>query len=180
MVTLGVIADTHIPDRDRALHPKVIPAFREVEAILHAGDISASKTLAQLESVAPVYAVRGNRDMFIRPKLPLTRTLDFGGATIGLTHGHGGMRRYVQDRLRYLFTGFQPLGYFHSRILNTFPEKVDVAVYGHTHYPVNLWVEGVLLFNPGSPWRNNPSHIPVSVGLLRIGEEGIEGEILGL
>jgi hypothetical protein len=28
MITLGIIADTHIPDRVRHLHPGVLPLFR--------------------------------------------------------------------------------------------------------------------------------------------------------
>ena len=64
MIRLGVISDTHIPDRARRLNERVIPVFREagVSAILHAGDVSTPRVLKQLEEVAPVYATRGNRD----------------------------------------------------------------------------------------------------------------------
>ena len=45
MTSLGVLADTHIPDRVPELDPQIIQVFRRagVAAILHAGDVSAAK-----------------------------------------------------------------------------------------------------------------------------------------
>ena len=61
---LGVVADTHIPDRVRSLHPDLLPGLKaaNAEVILHAGDICSPVVLAELSQVAPVVAVRGNRD----------------------------------------------------------------------------------------------------------------------
>ena len=41
MSTLGVITDTHIPQRIKTLPPRVFEVFRGVDRILHAGDINA-------------------------------------------------------------------------------------------------------------------------------------------
>ena len=90
-ITLGLIADTHIPDRRSSLHPQILTAFKEagVAAILHAGDICSPQVLERLETVAPVYAVRGNRDWVLLRHLPSTRLLEFGGIRVAMAHGHG-------------------------------------------------------------------------------------------
>ena len=64
MITLGVVADTHVPDRARQINPDLLRVLRQaqVQAILHAGDVCSQVVLDQLGQIAPVYAVRGNRD----------------------------------------------------------------------------------------------------------------------
>src|SRR5687768_1713811 len=104
MLTIGVISDTHIPDRARGLNPRVIPLFQQaqVDAILHAGDISTPRVLEQLSRVAPVYAVRGNRDWVALRRLPKSLRLTFDGVVIGLAHGHGHWWNYLIDRVDYI------------------------------------------------------------------------------
>ena len=163
MTTLGVLADTHIPDRVPELNPKVIQIFRQVgvAAILHAGDVSVPHVLAELEQVAPVYAVRGNRDIFYLRNLPLRVQLDINGVSIGMAHGHGTFTRYMIDKIHRSIYGRLDEKYL-QRMLQTFPD-VDVIVFGHLHVPYNLHLDGKLLFNPGSPgfpWpRSFPSYI---------------------
>ncbi len=67
MTTLGLISDTHIPDRAAELNPRVLQIFEEarVSQILHAGDIMNQTVLDELAQVAPVQAVCGNRDVWI-------------------------------------------------------------------------------------------------------------------
>jgi putative phosphoesterase len=107
---LGIISDTHIPDRARRLHPQVLPLFREagVSAILHAGDVSSPGVLKQLGEVAPVVAVRGNRDWVLMRRLPLIQQLTFGSISIVLTHGHGRWQEYLLDKADYLLNGYPP------------------------------------------------------------------------
>ena len=59
---IGLISDTHIPDRARELPEKVIEAFENVELIIHAGDLTSPKVIEELENIAPVMAVQGNMD----------------------------------------------------------------------------------------------------------------------
>ena len=59
---IGLISDTHIPDRARILPTKVIEAFEDVELIIHAGDLTSPKVIEELEEIAPVMAVQGNMD----------------------------------------------------------------------------------------------------------------------
>jgi len=181
MPTIGVIADTHIPDRISALHHDVMPLFSDagVKAILHAGDVSVPNVLEQLGEVAPVYAVRGNRDILRLRSLPADRTLNIEGIRIGITHGHGKLWNYLIDRIY-----FKRHGYNHERIiprlLSNFPQA-DVIVFGHGHIPLNRWLDGQLLFNPGSPHFPGEKDLAPSIGLLHINAEGkVKGELIEL
>ena len=78
MPTLGIITDTHVPQRIKALPPRVFEVFRGVDRILHAGDINSRRVLDQLAEIAPVDAVAGNADLF-RHGLPLTRVIEVDG-----------------------------------------------------------------------------------------------------
>lgn len=181
MITLGLIADTHIPDRARQLHPRVLPVFEQaqVQEILHAGDISTEGVLVQLEAVAPVYAVRGNRDWLALHRLPSKLLLNFDNVLIGLTHGHGGVRHYISKRLEYIFRGYR-LEMFLPDVQAAFPEA-QVIVFGHTHRPLQRWVNGQLIINPGSPHCPEEEDTPPSIGLLRIHAGGeVQSELVWL
>ncbi|OGO28309.1 MAG: hypothetical protein A2W33_03200 [Chloroflexi bacterium RBG_16_52_11] len=181
MTRIGVLADTHIPDRRRSLQPQVHAIFQSagVAAILHAGDVSTPSVLAQLAEIAPVYAVRGNRDWVALRHLPATCHLNIAGVEIGLTHGHGLPLNYVIDRMNYLVRGYR-LELFEPRLLAAFP-RARVIVFGHTHRPLNFWADGVLLFNPGSPHFPDRKDIAPSVGILHISSGGeVRGEICAL
>jgi len=179
MTTLGVLADTHIPDRASQLNPQVIKRFREagVAAILHAGDVSVPRVLEELEQVAPVYAVRGNRDIFYLRNLPLQIQLKFEGISIGMAHGHGTFSRYMIDKVHQRVYG-RLVERYYKRMLQTFPD-MDVIVFGHLHEPCNIHLEGKLLFNPGSTSYPYPWGDPAAFGLLHL-EPGKEpqGEII--
>jgi uncharacterized protein len=181
MTTLGVLGDTHIPDRVPHLNPRVIEIFRQanVQAILHAGDVSISQVLEELQQVAPVYAVQGNRDIFSLRQLPLQIKLNFDGVSIGMAHGHGSFSRYMVDKIHRAIRG-RLVEIYLQRMLQAFPD-VDVIVFGHLHVPCNFLLDGKLLFNPGStsyPW---PRGDPATVGLLHLGKaDGLQGEIITL
>lgn len=181
MIVIGVIADTHIPDRARRLNPRVLEIFQanDVEVILHAGDISAPYVLEELERIAPVIAVRGNRDWLWLRQLPMKRTLVYQGVCIGLTHGHGGLRDYLRDRVYLLFHEYRHEMLI-PRLLTDFPHT-RVIVFGHGHVPLNTWMDGKLLFNPGSPHFPQTKRITPSLGLLHLLAGGeVKGEIIPL
>lgn len=182
-LTLGILADTHVPERAHRLHPQVIPAFRRarVAALLHAGDINDPNLLSELAQVGPVFAVRGNRDWPALRRLPLQLCLQFGTIKIGLAHGHGGVFPYVVDRLQFMREGYR-LNRYLPRLRAAFPDA-QVIVFGHTHFTVNRWIDGRLFFNPGSPHFPEPrqDHTPPSVGLLHLEPGGaLSGEIVNL
>ncbi len=178
-IVLGLIADTHIPDRAGGLCPDILPIFREagVRAILHAGDISIPTVLAELETVAPVYAVRGNRDIYRLRQLPMTRLLDFDGVKVGLAHGQGNLWFYLHEKLRVYTIGYSLdfyLGYLHK----TFP-TAQVIVFGHSHKPIVQQNQGKLIINPGSACCPDVNY-PPSIALLHLENGTATGELVWL
>ena len=149
---VGVISDTHIPVAVQALPPEVFDIFKDVDLILHAGDIVTFSVLEELKAVAPVVAVAGNMDESeIQQVLPPKKVLDIGGFRIGLIHGK--FRLAVQqERIRKEF------------------DSVDLIVYGHSHTPFWGRVGDVLFLNPGSP--TDKRHAPYkSIGILHVEKE---------
>jgi len=178
MLTLGVIADTHIPDRMRALPAELLEKLAGVNAILHAGDVSIPSVLKTLEQIAPVYAVAGNRDLLMR-HLPKDLVLTFENVRLGLTHGHGGWRGYLSEKVLAYRDGYQ-LARYQQRVRTRFG-AVQVIVFGHSHRAVNERREGVLFFNPGSVGPNyEPPNRCATFGLLRIDQNQVMGEIVKL
>jgi putative phosphoesterase len=178
MLTLGIIADTHVPDRVNQVNPKVLSILRDarVAAILHAGDISSPAVLEQLGGIAPVHAVQGNRDVWRLSYLPMKLSVEFGGVTIGLTHGHASLTGYFAQKFAYLIEGYQ-FSRFQQRLIAEFP-AAGVIVFGHTHRSENTWSGDRLIFNPGSASKLRWSLFPPSMGLLHIQEGRVSGEII--
>jgi hypothetical protein len=56
-----------------------------------------------------------------------------------------------------------------------FPDA-RVVVFGHSHIPVNEDLDGLLLFNPGSPTWPRRAPFP-SMGILWIADGEVEGEV---
>jgi hypothetical protein len=179
LLIVGVVSDTHIPDRVDRIHPQIVPVFRaaHVDQILHAGDISIPLVLAELEQVAPVTAVRGNRDLIFDRSLPKVRVIELAGVMVALMHGHGSWINYFRDKLIYFRTGYQLERYIPA-LFRTAPEAC-VYIFGHTHFPENFWREGKLIFNPGSASSSSSRKLVPTVGILRfyVGG-GVEGEII--
>ncbi len=175
---IGVLADTHIPDRKRALPARVMELFAPVEIVLHAGDITSMDVLQLLEDrVSLTFAVFGERDpQPVRAYLQETQVLEFGGCRIGLIHGNRDARAEATARVRSLLRASPYTPEYLDYLKGRFPE-VDAIVFGHTHQPYARVHNGSFFFNPGSLV---PSGGPGSVGLLEIDTRGISGRILTL
>jgi uncharacterized protein len=176
--TAGVIADTHTPDRVESLHPGVLDCFREanVSLILHAGDICLPQVVKTLETVAPVVAVAGNRDIFFKPRLPKVRTLNLAGVPVALMHGHGTVQQYLMEKVRFYLNGYRFEDFL--PILTHVPVTTRVVVFGHSHVAVNESRDGLYFFNPGSACFSITKQA-ISVGLLHIfSDGGIQGKIV--
>jgi putative phosphoesterase len=182
MQTIGVISDTHVPDKAPALNPRALAIFREaqVSAILHAGDISTPGVLAILGEISPVHPVKGNRDWAYLSHLPRERVLTFDGVTIGLAHGHGGLWKYLAGKVRYIRYGYRLDDFLHPFIHHF--EQVNVIVFGHSHRPVNETHRGKLLFNPGAAccFEEAEKLYTPHVGLLHLGDGLVRGELFEL
>ena len=176
MITLGVITDTHIPQRLKTLPPRVGDVFRGVDSILHAGDINSRRVLDQLAEIAPVEAVAGNADLF-RHSLPLTRVVEAEGRRIGLVHGHGGWSKYLRNKVRDRF-GYDEAHYL--KIVQQSFGPVEAIVFGHTHRFYRAEQAGILLFNPGPiapDFYNTPGP---QVGLLHVSAQAFEVEVIAV
>ena len=145
------------------LRPQVFDVFREVDHILHGGDVGRGKLLIELRALAPVTAVYGNTDGFeLRAKLPQVAEIELDGFPIVVTHG---------DQ----FGSPNP-----TKLHEAFPHA-EIIVFGHTHRPVlELVDKTVTVMNPGGAGAPRFG-IPPSVGILEL-EPGIppRGRIVSL
>ncbi len=171
-VRIAVLADTHIPDRVNDFHPNLLPALQKshIDLILHCGDSTHQSVLSDLEGIAPLLAVMGNRDAFFsKLDLPFKLEIELFGKKVGLYHGYKSIKHYFKDKLDYILHGYH-FDHFHAVGKDLFPEA-DVLCFGHTHfaeirhYP-NQWV-----INPGSSGPNSMNGGPSWV-LLEMDENG--------
>jgi len=178
MPTIGIIADTHIPQRLRRLPAGVETAFRGVDVILHAGDVNKVWVLDELARIAPTLAVVGNADLF-GSGLPQRRVIEIGGRRIGLTHGHGNWPRYLW---RKIVDAIEYDGDFYMRAARAefAGEPVDAVIFGHTHRPCRATLDGVLMFNPGPVAPRYYTTRGPQVGLLRVDADGLRAEVIEL
>ncbi|MHA1941054.1 MAG: metallophosphoesterase family protein [Candidatus Hodarchaeales archaeon] len=163
MITLGIISDTHVPTQKDSIPPEVKKIFKEVDFIVHAGDIESLQATKELEKIAPLIAVSGNMcNTRVKQKYPRKKILNFEGVKIGLTHGSGGAAS-SPSRLKSIFT----------------PEKPDLIIFGHTHQPMAEVIDDILYLNPGSPIssRYSPSN---TVMILQIHNSKYEYEIIDI
>ena len=155
---LGVISDTH-----GMLRPKVFEVFREVDHILHSGDIGEWDLIVELQAIAPVTAVYGNTDSFdIRSRVPQVAEVELDGFPIVVTHG---------DQ----FGSPSP-----AKLHEAFP-SADIIIFGHSHKPLlELVDKTVTVMNPGGAGAPRFGIAP-SVGILEL-EAGIppRGRIVSL
>jgi len=152
---IGILADTHIR-KGRNLPPVVWETLAEVDMILHAGDIGSSSFLKDLESIAPVIAVKGNGDWMMEG-LPEKAIFNLAHVKVGMIHGHQGPGQNTPQRA-----------------LNTFAQdRVDVIVFGHSHIPYKTYTSGILLFNHGSPTEKRGSEFH-SMGLMNINDSDFD------
>lgn len=133
---IGVISDTHIPDRAKELPRQVIIGLKGVDLIVHAGDIVSLSFLDELKKLAPqLKAVCGNMDYpELTSILPQEEIFMAGKYRIAVTHGRGNpanLLATLKERFR--------------------KEGVDVVIFGHSHKSFNEMIDGILYFNPGSP-----------------------------
>jgi len=158
---IGVISDTHIPERALDIPEEIYSAFKKVDLILHAGDLVSIEVLKSLEEICPVKAVCGNMD---RPELKSMlnekEIITVGKLKIGLIHGAGHPTKLI------------------PYVKSAFKERLDCIVFGHSHNATNEIKNGVLFFNPGSPTDTIFSPCR-SYGILEV-DEKIKGTIIKL
>ncbi len=134
MSKFGIISDTHftLNDKNKSYYKllnQLEETFKDVDEIIHAGDVSESFFLDDLENIAPVRCVRGESDKIT------------------------GLENFIKFEV-----GKYSLGIIHKKPENIevfFKENnIHILIFGHTHQPL---IKGTpyntLLFNPGSPTK---------------------------
>ena len=118
---IAVISDTH-----GLLRPEVLDKIRDVDLIIHAGDVGNEKTLETLQSLGKVAIVRGNVDRGAwADHLPMTEIVAVEHGTFYIVHD-------IDD-------------------LDIVPDAsgIDGVIFGHSHKPLLDDRNGVLYLNPG-------------------------------
>jgi len=148
---IGVISDTH-----GLVRPEVHKAFRHVDLILHAGDIGSADVLKELQSIAPVTAVRGNNDK-------------------------GGWAQKIPEReqLRILSRRIYMIHDVKELASASDVTSFDVVISGHSHRPSIETRDGILFLNPGSAGPRRFS-LPVTVAKLVVRGAAVHAEIVEL
>ena len=148
---IGVISDTH-----GLVRPQVLEVFQGVNVILHAGDIGHADVLTKLETIAPVFAVRGNNDRSDwAAGLPTTQMVERDQHVFYILHE-------VDD-------------------LDLDPAAADFSavIFGHSHKPSVEFRKGVLFLNPGSAGPRRFS-LPIAVARVEVTPSGLQPEIISL
>lgn len=138
---LGLISDTH-----NLLRPEALATLKGADAILHAGDINSQQILDQLQTIAPVYAVRGNADKEWAEHLPPFLDFELGGLRIYMTH-----------KKKDLPPDLSPY---------------DLVLIGHSHQYLETRQGSTLIVNPGScgPRR---FHQPITLARTDVADKEI-------
>jgi len=158
---IGVISDTHIPDRAKEIPKVILDDFMNVDMIIHAGDFVDLEVLEQLRKICSnVRAVCGNMDPEeICKKVSKIDIFKVGKFNIALTHGFGNPNRLIDSLFEYFKN-----------------KQIDLVIFGHSHNPTNETREGILFFNPGSP--TDTIFAPYrSYGIIEINDK-IEAKII--
>lgn len=148
MHKIGIISDTH-----GLVRPQALELLTGVELIVHAGDIGKPEVLEQLQSLAPVIAVRGNVDKgsWADP-LAETETFSVAGKQFLVIHNIAELDPAVAG-------------------------ENDAIIFGHSHKPCNEVRDSVLYFNPGSAGPRR-FKLPIALGILSVTSNEVEGKVL--
>jgi putative phosphoesterase len=147
MIKFGIISDTHIDKNFDSKCLKVLislikDAFKDVNEIIHAGDVCDEAFLKELRKIAPTKCVRGDMDKNVE-NLENILECKAGSYNIGVIHKlPENLEKFSKDK------------------------KLHILVYGHTHQPeIRGTTYNVLLLNPGSPTK--PKAPPQKLGFKK-------------
>jgi len=153
---IGLISDTHIPNRAKEIPKYFLEVFRNenVDLILHLGDVNERYVLEELEKIAPVKAVMGNTDYL---DLPEYLTFDIDKYRIFAFHSDN---VYPRGDIKQILSIAKKM-------------NANVVIHGHTHLPRFLYEGGIYIINPGSATGVKSGEIKEtikSISILEISE----------
>lgn len=161
---IGLIADTHIPEACERLPDSVWEAFREVDLVMHAGDVYVNSVIDELARIAPVMVAIGNGDESeyhrhrLEPdeRIRETHLIEIEGLRVGLAH-----ELPTPDET--------PGPAFINAMERHFGGPVDILVQGHSHVEGTKRFGATLVVNPGSATLpHNLEDRPGTVAILEI------------
>ena len=148
---IGIISDTH-----GLIRKSVLKSFKDVDLIVHAGDVGKPEVLETLQNIAKVYPVRGNVDGGKwTDSLPLTDVVQVGQIYLYVLHD------------------------LDSLDLDPVTAGFNVVISGHSHIPKIEKKDDILFLNPGSAGPKRFDY-PISIAFLYIKGTSIETEIVEL
>lgn len=153
VATIGLISDTHMPQRWAQLPPVLAQIFANVDMLFHAGDVGELWVLDELSQIAPVIAVHGNDEPeeAIR-ELPYQQIVTVAGQRLLLWHSHYPNR---VDELHARRSGNLREGCLRS-IARAKSAGAKVVHFGHWHLPLVFAQDGIVAVNAGAIASGNP------------------------
>ncbi len=129
---IAILGDSHnhLEILDRM---QVENRFEGVELILHTGDMCNDGSYLEEITGIKVIGVKGNADPIYSP-CETEVILELEGYKIFLTHGH-----------RYGVKGSNDRLFYRGKEIGA-----DIVIFGHSHIPLTIEEENMLLLNPGS------------------------------
>jgi uncharacterized protein len=175
---IGLISDTHIPEACEHLPAAVFEVFREIDLVMHAGDVYVNRVLDELARIAPVIAALGNGDEGLDgrryrldpdERVREAHLVEIEGVRIGLVHAIPTPDETSEE-------------VFVRAMERHFGGAVDVIVQGHSHVEGVARYGSTLVVNPGSATLpRNLVGVPGTVAILEIGpERRVSAEIIKL
>lgn len=138
---IGVISDTH-----GLVRPEALSALKNVELIIHAGDIGKPEVLTALKSIAPVIAIRGNNDRETWARnIPDIFQLSVNNVPIYITHDVNELE------------------------IDPAADGFSAVISGHSHKPGIVNHDNLLFLNPGSA---GPRRFKLPVTVARVDMHG--------
>ncbi|MFX1366266.1 MAG: metallophosphoesterase family protein [Promethearchaeota archaeon] len=131
---LGILSDTHITtnsskEQISSLIEQLRIVFKDIDEIVHAGDVCEEFFLEELQGLARTRCVQGNLDNIKNLKMFLKFSI--GRYNIGVIH-------ILPDNIEEF----------------TKKHGLQILIFGHTHQPLIKGTSfNVLLLNPGSPTK---------------------------
>lgn len=146
---VGLLSDTHMPLRRRALPETLAGVMQGVDLLLHAGDVGELWVLDQLSEIAPVIAVHGNDDTVdAQRELPYQQIVTVAGVRILLWHSHFPIRE-----VEMAFRRDDDLNRSIARsVARGRSAGAGLVVFGHWHIPL-VYTGGeddLTVINPGA------------------------------
>lgn len=125
-----VVSDTH-GEIDECIN--IVNNTNDIELLIHLGDYTKDAEKIKKETKIKTINVKGNCD-FSDSITPYERMIKINNKKIFLTHGH-----------KYLVKSTLNKIYYKAKEVSA-----DIILFGHSHMPVSVTHDNILLFNPGS------------------------------